>query len=154
MDTTLNCILWIWFLLCCWNWAGPCGFLGMEAFLSPVPGLLGTNFSLHDLPWVPEDRVHSCESRGFPGGLSGKEHTCQCRLRIHGFNPWVGKTPFKRKLQLAPVFSPGKFYKRRHLALQSMGPQSLSLCIHTQSREKQPRNTWGKIKGTREAHQD
>ena len=53
----------------------------------PVSGLLGTNFNFHDLPWVPEDRAHSCESRGFPGGLSGKEHTCQCRLRTHGFNP-------------------------------------------------------------------
>ena len=31
--------------------------------------------------------------QGFPGGLSGKESTCQCRRRRgHGFDPWVRKT--------------------------------------------------------------
>ena len=28
---------------------------------------------------------------GFPGGVSGKESTCECR-RLQ-FEPWVGKTP-------------------------------------------------------------
>ena len=32
---------------------------------------------------------------GFPGGTSGKESTCQCRRR--GFNPCVGKIPWRRK---------------------------------------------------------
>ena len=33
-------------------------------------------------------------AKGFPGGLSGKESTCQCRrCRRHGFDPWVGKIP-------------------------------------------------------------
>ena len=34
---------------------------------------------------------------GFPGDASGKEHACQCRRRKrHGFNPWVGKIPWRR----------------------------------------------------------
>ena len=38
------------------------------------------------------------ESSGFPGGASGKESTCQCRKRKRcGFNPWVGKIPWRRK---------------------------------------------------------
>ena len=33
-------------------------------------------------------------AKGFPGGLSGKESTCQCRrCRRRGFDPWVGKIP-------------------------------------------------------------
>ena len=31
-------------------------------------------------------------------GLSGKEPSCQCRRhRRHGFNPWAGKMPWRRK---------------------------------------------------------
>jgi len=32
--------------------------------------------------------------------LSGKANTCQCRR--HGFNPWVGKSPWRRKWQPTP----------------------------------------------------
>ena len=38
---------------------------------------------------------------GFPGGASGKEPTCQCRL-----DPQVGKIPWRRKWQPTPVFLP------------------------------------------------
>ena len=34
---------------------------------------------------------------GFPGGSVGKESACQCRR--FGFNPWVGKMPWRRKWQ-------------------------------------------------------
>ena len=37
---------------------------------------------------------------GFPGGTSGKQHAYQCRRhKRHGFNPWVGKIPWRRKWQ-------------------------------------------------------
>jgi len=33
---------------------------------------------------------------GFPGGIIGKELVCQCRRHKRcGFNPWVGKIPWK-----------------------------------------------------------
>ena len=41
-----------------------------------------------------ENPVHRHQWRGFPGGGSGKEPTCQCRrYKICGFNPWVGSSP-------------------------------------------------------------
>ena len=51
---------------------------------------------------------------GFPPWLSGKESTCQCRRR--GFDPWIGKMPWRRKWQPTPVFSPGKSHGQRSLA--------------------------------------
>ena len=33
-----------------------------------------------------------------------------------GFDPWVGKIPWRRKWQPAPVFLPGKFHGQRSLA--------------------------------------
>ena len=50
----------------------------------------------------------------FPVCLSGKESACQCRR--HGFNPWVGKIPWRRKWQPTPVFLPGKTHGQRSLA--------------------------------------
>ena len=59
---------------------------------------------------------------GFLGGASGKEPACQCRrLEIGGFDPWVGKIPWRRKGQPAPVFLPGKFHGQRSLAGYSPG---------------------------------
>ena len=56
--------------------------------------------------WIKEKLI----SYGLPWWLHGKKkkkkgkktnkqknHTCQCR--IHGFDPWVGKTPWRRKWQ-------------------------------------------------------
>ena len=54
---------------------------------------------------------------GFPGGASGKEHACQCRrLQRHGFNPQVGKIPWRRAWQPSPVFLPGESQAQRKLA--------------------------------------
>ena len=36
--------------------------------------------------------------------------------RRHGFNPWVGKIPWRMTWQPIPVFLPGKFHGRRSLA--------------------------------------
>ena len=46
--------------------------------------------------------------------LSGRESTCQCRR--HGFDPWVGKIPWRRKWQPTPVFLPGESDGQRSLA--------------------------------------
>ena len=45
---------------------------------------------------------------GFPGDASGKEYNNQCRRHERcGFNPWVGKIPWRRAWQPSPVFLPG-----------------------------------------------
>ena len=52
----------------------------------------------------------------FPKGLSVKESTCQCRSRWRcGFDPWVGKIPWRRKQQPTPVFLPGESHGHRSL---------------------------------------
>ena len=59
-------------------------------------------------------------SWGFPGGASGAgslrgkgpmQETYECR-----FDPWVGKMPWRRKRQPAPVSLPGEFHGQRSLA--------------------------------------
>ena len=57
---------------------------------------------------------------GFPCGSSGKESTSQCRSHQRcGFDPWVGKMPWRRKQQATPVFLPGKACGQRSLVVYS-----------------------------------
>ena len=54
--------------------------------------------------------------QGLPTCLSGKEPAFQCRRhRRHGFNPWVGKIPWRRAWQPTPVFFPGGSHGQRSL---------------------------------------
>ena len=45
--------------------------------------------------------------------LNDKESACQCGR--HGFNPWVGKIPWRRKWEPTPVFLLGKSHVQRSL---------------------------------------
>ena len=46
-----------------------------------------------------------------------KESACQCRsCRRSGFDPWVGKIPWRRAWQPTPVFLPGEALGQRSLA--------------------------------------
>ena len=46
---------------------------------------------------------------GFPGGSVGKESTCNAGdADRRGFNPQVGKIPWRRAWQSTPVFLPGE----------------------------------------------
>ena len=47
---------------------------------------------------------------------NGKEISCQDRRRKrHGFDPWVGKTPWKKKWQFATMFLPAESHGHRSL---------------------------------------
>ena len=60
--------------------------------------------------------VTSPKNTGFPGGSVGKNPPASARrLRRHGFNPWVGKSPWRRVCQPTSVFSPGKSHGQRSL---------------------------------------
>jgi len=48
------------------------------------------------------------EQSRLPRWLSGKESTCPCRRC--GFDPWIGKMPWRRKWQPIPIFLPGESY--------------------------------------------
>ena len=47
--------------------------------------------------------------QGFPGGSAGKESTCNAGRS--GFDPWVGKIPWRREQLPTPVFWPGEFHE-------------------------------------------
>ena len=55
----------------------------------------------------------SYKPRGFPDGPVGKESPCQ--RRRHGFSPWVGKIPWRRKWQLTPALLLEKAHGQRSL---------------------------------------
>ena len=55
--------------------------------------------------------------RGFPGGGSGKEPSCQWRRHQRcRFDPWVKMIPWRRAWQPTTVILPGKFHGQRSLA--------------------------------------
>ena len=59
---------------------------------------------------------HLITRKGFPGGASGKEPTCHCRRHKRcGFDPWVGKIPWRREWQPTPIFLPGESHRQRSL---------------------------------------
>ena len=77
---------------------------------------------------------HYTVFRGLPRWLGGKEPAYQCRrCRRRGFNPWVRKSPWSRKYQLAPVFLLGKFHGQKSLEGHSPWDPKESDCagMHT-----------------------
>ena len=62
---------------------------------------------------VAEFAGEEFRQRGFPGDSAEKESTCQ--FRRCGFNPWIGKIPWRREWQPTPVFLPGKSHGQRSL---------------------------------------
>ena len=51
------------------------------------------------------------------GGARGKEPACSCRRhKTCGFDPWVGKIPWRRAWQPTAVFLPGESHGQRSLA--------------------------------------
>ena len=63
-------------------------------------------------------RLRTSMDQGLSWWLRGEESACQCRRR--GLDPWVKKSPWRRKWQPTPVFVPGKSYGQRSLAGYSL----------------------------------
>ena len=53
--------------------------------------------------------------RSFPSGSDGKRICLQCRRP--GFDPWVGRIPWRREWQPTPVFLPGETHGQRSLGV-------------------------------------
>ena len=62
------------------------------------------------LKWLSKCDWTELNIMGFPD----KESSCQ--YRSHGFDPWVGKIPWRRKWHSTPVILPGKSHGQRRLA--------------------------------------
>ena len=58
----------------------------------------------------------------FPVNSDGKKKKKIClQCRRPGFDPWVGKIPWRRAWQLTPVFSPGESQGQRSMVGASIG---------------------------------
>ena len=70
--------------------------------------------------------LRQAKNLGFPGGASGKEPACQCRIcKRFRFDSWVRKIPWSRAWQPTPVFLLGKSHEQRSLVgYKSIGSQS------------------------------
>ena len=88
--------IWIWSKV---DFPFSCSLQHNETFMNHFCGLIRC---LSSLPWW----------------LSGKESACQCRRP--GFNPWVGKIPWRKAWLRTPVFLPRESQGQR---LRSMGSQ-------------------------------
>ena len=56
------------------------------------------------------------DTMALPGGASGKEPCYQCwRRKRGGFDPWVGKVPWRRACQPTPVFLPEESHRQSSL---------------------------------------
>ena len=93
-----------------WNSPGQNTGIGSVLLLQGIFPSQGLNPDLTHRSGIPYQLSH----KGSPGLLwwiSGKESAGQCR-RCE-FNPWVGKTPWRRKWWSTWVFFPGKSHGQR-----------------------------------------
>ena len=61
------------------------------------------------------EKLYTCVYiSGFPGGTNGIDNAGD--VRDSGFDPWVGKIPWRRKQHPTPVFLPGESHGQRRLA--------------------------------------
>ena len=76
-----------------------------------------SSYWLTSLPKTCVFSIYLIRTLGFPVGARGKEPAQQCRRhKRHGFFPWAGKIPWRRKWQPTPVFLPGESHGQRRLA--------------------------------------
>ena len=74
---------------------------------------------------------------GFPAG-SLVNNRLQCRRP--GFDPWVGKIPWRREWLPTPEFLPGEFHGQRSLVGSDMGSDMQSQTVgHNLATEHQQR---------------
>jgi len=104
-----------------WNWLPfPTPWDLPNSGIESASPVLAGRFFTTSVTWEGQSKFTKSLFKGrlgFPGGLVGKEPTCQfSRHKRCGFDLWVGKIPWKRKLQPTPVFLPGESYGWRSLA--------------------------------------
>ena len=103
----------------------------MHRMLFPFPCSMRTEYVSSLSPnsqfWLIQFEVLYTVYMGFPHGTSSKEPACQCRRHNRrGFDPWVGKIPWRRAWQPTPVFFPGELQGQVHLSTSDF---ILSVCF-------------------------
>ena len=110
---------------CLWTWVLRCSLFGSGT--QQFRTLMEASSSVHRLRSDTDDKCARgfltltpnqlfSQRHCFPGGAGGEVPACQCR-RCKGqrFSPWVGKVPWRRTWQPAPVFLPGESHEQRSL---------------------------------------
>ena len=72
--------------------------------------------------------MSSLEWESFPWWFSGEESTCQCRR--HGFNPWVRKSPWRKKQQPTPVILPGSRWASNPRPVGQDSTKNVGRCVY------------------------
>ena len=76
-----------------------------------------------------------CLLQGFPDAVVTKNLPANAGDLRHGFNPWVGKIPWRRAWQPTPVFLPGESYAQRSLMDYSpWGLKESDISMHTRKK--------------------
>ena len=79
----------------------------------PMPN---TSWSDTNLPLIVQAPILFCVLFTLIHDKSGREPACQCRRQNRcGLDIWVGKIPWRRAWQPAPVFLPGESHEQRSL---------------------------------------
>ena len=94
--------------------------------MRPAEGVRTSEDSSSAIAWYASVVSHSLTTSNdsvgmnilcFPGGASGKEPACQCRIpKRLGFDLLDGKIPWRRAWQPTPVFLPRESHGQRSLA--------------------------------------
>ena len=108
--------------LLCWDML-LLGFPGTQ-LVENLPAMQETLIGLpgQEDPFRRRDRLPTPVFTGFPGGSDGDKFTCNSGDL--GFNPWVGKIPWRRAWKPTPVFLLGESpWTEDPGGLQSMGSQ-------------------------------
>ena len=110
----LGCV----YLFVCSNGGGSMKYKYGEEMGQMMKDLPIQPFNAYVLVTVSKSYIKLCEQDRY-----GFIHACQCRRhKRHGFNPWVGKIPCRKKWQPTPVFLPGESpWTEEPGELQSMG---------------------------------
>ena len=84
--------------------------------------------------------MSSQELHELPRWLSGKESAWQYRKQ--GFDPWVGKIPWRKKWQSTPVFLSGKYRGQRSLVGYSPRGSQSQTWLHNWAQMGAPCRMW------------
>ena len=104
-------------------------YLGYHSVLSWVhySMFLSVVYFIHSInsayeSFQPPDSSHPIPFQGFPSGTTGKNPPAGRGHRRYGFDPCVGKMPWRRAWQPTPVFLPGESpWTEEPVRLKSIG---------------------------------
>ena len=107
-----------------WSWRAPSVTLGtpQTVGLSSLPGPSNRNRLTGHMPGFWFNHFQALVLWKVPQGSSLLAHMVKSLsasagdIKRHNFNPWVGKIPWRRKLQPIPIFLPGDSHGQRSLA--------------------------------------